>query len=54
MSENVGALTSRNLKGLHGLYRDSFSFYVSYRNKIVGIATGYGLDDQEGREFESR
>jgi hypothetical protein len=20
----------------------------------VGIATGYGLDDQEGREFESR
>jgi hypothetical protein len=27
MSENVGALTSRNPKGLHGLYRDNFTFY---------------------------
>jgi hypothetical protein len=26
MSENVGASTSRNTKGLHGLYRDSFTF----------------------------
>jgi hypothetical protein len=26
MSENVGAPTSRNPKGLHGLYRDSFTF----------------------------
>jgi hypothetical protein len=26
MSENVGALTSRNPKGLHGLYRDNFTF----------------------------
>jgi hypothetical protein len=25
MSENVGASTSRNPKGLHGLYRDSFT-----------------------------
>jgi hypothetical protein len=25
MSENVGALTSRNPKGLHGLYRDNFT-----------------------------
>jgi hypothetical protein len=24
------------------------------RDSSVGIATGYGLDDQEGREFESR
>jgi hypothetical protein len=26
MSENVGASTSRNPKGLHGLYRDDFTF----------------------------
>jgi hypothetical protein len=26
MSENVGASTSQNPKGLHGLYRDSFTF----------------------------
>jgi hypothetical protein len=26
MSENMGASTSRNLKGLHGLYRDNFTF----------------------------
>jgi hypothetical protein len=24
------------------------------RDSSVGIATGYGLDDQEGQEFESR
>jgi hypothetical protein len=24
------------------------------RDSSVGIATGYGLDEQEGREFESR
>jgi hypothetical protein len=24
------------------------------RDSSVGIATGYGLDDQEGREFDSR
>jgi hypothetical protein len=24
------------------------------RDSSVGIATDYGLDDQEGREFESR
>jgi hypothetical protein len=28
MSENVGASTSRNPKGLHGLYRDNFTFYL--------------------------
>jgi hypothetical protein len=28
MSENVGASTSRNPKGLHSLYRDNFIFYV--------------------------
>jgi hypothetical protein len=26
MSENVGASTSRNPKGFHGLYRDNFTF----------------------------
>jgi hypothetical protein len=26
MSQNVGASTSRNPKGLHGLYRDNFTF----------------------------
>jgi hypothetical protein len=26
MSENVGASTSRNPKGLHGLYGDNFTF----------------------------
>jgi hypothetical protein len=26
MSENVGASTSRNPRGLHGLYRDNFIF----------------------------
>jgi hypothetical protein len=25
-----------------------------YRDSSVGIATGYGLDDHGGREFESR
>jgi hypothetical protein len=30
MSENVGASTSRNPKGLHGLYRDNFTF-LPYR-----------------------
>jgi hypothetical protein len=30
MSENVGASTSRNLKGLHGLYRDNFTFTLPW------------------------
>jgi hypothetical protein len=29
MSENVGASTSHNPKGLHGLYRDNFTFTYS-------------------------
>jgi hypothetical protein len=28
MSENVGASTSRNPKGLHGLYGDNFTFII--------------------------
>jgi hypothetical protein len=30
MSENVGASTSRNPKGLHGLYRDKRMFFTEY------------------------
>jgi hypothetical protein len=30
MSGNVGASTSRNPKGLHGLYRDNLTFFVYY------------------------
>jgi hypothetical protein len=32
MSKNVGASTSRNLKGLHSLYRDSFTIPYSLIN----------------------
>jgi hypothetical protein len=63
MSENVGASTSRNPKGLHGLYTDNFiftlppnknliyvnmdmGFYNRSRGSVVGIATGYELDDR--------
>jgi hypothetical protein len=35
MFENVGASTSRNPKGLHGLYRDNFNF--SSENLGVGV-----------------
>jgi hypothetical protein len=34
MSENVGASISRNPKGLHGLYRDNFTFYAA-ENKLL-------------------
>jgi hypothetical protein len=32
MSENVGASTSRNSKGLHGLYKGNFTFMVTDGN----------------------
>jgi hypothetical protein len=32
MSENVGASTSRNPKGLHGLYRNSLTFFPFLKN----------------------
>jgi hypothetical protein len=38
MSENVGASTSRNIKGLHGLYRDNFT--VTFRGQ--DLKTGWG------------
>jgi hypothetical protein len=34
MSENVRASTSRNPKGLHGLYRDSFIFINNFAENI--------------------
>jgi hypothetical protein len=33
MSENVGASTSHNPKGLHGLYRENFTFtFILYNS----------------------
>jgi hypothetical protein len=32
----------------------SIQILMSWLDSSVSIATGYGLDDQEGREFESR
>jgi hypothetical protein len=34
MSENVGASTSRNPKGLHGLYRDNFTLLLNYEQEF--------------------
>jgi hypothetical protein len=34
MSENVGASTSRNPKGLHGLYRGNFTFTIEVGNEL--------------------
>jgi hypothetical protein len=34
MSENVGASTSRNPKGLHSLYGDNFTFINNRMHKI--------------------
>jgi hypothetical protein len=37
MSENVGASTSDNPKGLHGLYRDNFTFAFTLPTYPGGI-----------------
>jgi hypothetical protein len=37
MSENVGASTSRNLKGLDGLYRDNVTLPLPFTREIKGI-----------------
>jgi hypothetical protein len=37
MSEYVGALTSRNPKGLHGLCRDNFTFHCLLIKSIFSI-----------------
>jgi hypothetical protein len=39
MSENVGASTSRNPKGLHGLYRDNFTLTSQETNNIYATRT---------------
>jgi hypothetical protein len=39
MSENVGASTSRDPKGLHGLYRDKFIFILQFP-RIVCNSSG--------------
>jgi hypothetical protein len=38
MSENVGASTSRNLKGLHGLYGDNFTLPFTHEATEVSIS----------------
>jgi hypothetical protein len=65
MSENVGASTSRNPTGLHGLYRDNFTFTcvismnylrcllpigAGIAQSVYRLATGWMTDG----EFESR
>jgi hypothetical protein len=35
MSENVGASTSCNPKGLHGLYRDKFTFTYIISDRLL-------------------
>jgi hypothetical protein len=37
MSENVGASTSRNPKGLHGLYGENFTFTLPLFSSMVFI-----------------
>jgi hypothetical protein len=52
ISENVGASTTRNPKGLHGLYRDNFTYFTimsASQGNVLAIATGFVLD---GPEFE--
>jgi hypothetical protein len=39
MSEDVGASTSRNPKGLHGLYRDTFTLLWSDEVNVLKIET---------------
>jgi hypothetical protein len=37
LSENVGTLTSRNPKGLHGLYRDNSTLLIIYVVKVIQL-----------------
>jgi hypothetical protein len=49
MSDSFGASTSRNPKGLHGLYRDNFTFTISQKMEVLittGVRTSYrGVSD---------
>jgi hypothetical protein len=38
MSENMGASTSRKPKGLHGLYRDTFTFNFLFFRNVMNIS----------------
>jgi hypothetical protein len=43
MSENVGASTSRNPKGLHGLYKDKFTFTLPVINQVNSYKANYRI-----------
>jgi hypothetical protein len=43
MSENVGASTSHNSNGLHGLYRDKLTF--TFTSKIPGITSNQKMSN---------
>jgi hypothetical protein len=48
MSENVGASTSRKPKGLHGLYRNNFTFFTCSRDATtVRVIYTYGGSSKE-------
>jgi hypothetical protein len=55
MSENVGASTSRNPKGLRGLYRDSFTFYgLKVRGCICDPKFGWLHRKEGGMKLHTR
>jgi hypothetical protein len=56
MSENVGASTSRNPKGLHELYRDNYLLHEDARHcthHVPGAVFSYNLNlDYHGEQRE--
>jgi hypothetical protein len=48
MSENVGASTSRNPKGLHDLYSDSFTIYFTARQYSILNAASSSSSSSHG------
>jgi hypothetical protein len=48
MSENVGASTSLNPKGLHGLYGDNFTFTLPFNHQCSDMKCGL----QQGSDHE--
>jgi hypothetical protein len=49
-AENVGASTSCNPKGLHGRYRDNFTFYLT-NWKLGWVGSRAGRNDVKNRKF---
>jgi hypothetical protein len=47
MSENVGASTSRNPKGLHGLYRDNLPYLYFSLNIIMMVQNKEGILEEK-------